>query len=402
MNRFFTCPTFILFILCLAVDGIPEFYSRALEADPTNAPTFTEAIMMSWELHNDGDPVGNTISFDEVQVIIPFNATNRVFGSNVFTSDCTSAFEGGASSAFNVTLSQPRSLGGGFIEFNITIGMEISKINETEYWTESNETLGGGSVDICVETYIALPLDDVEMMNFIHNEIGISVEMDANFDVSEISVVQKEIEAKELAVDYSQYVEAYQCDPDYPDTPLPEELIPNYTQGDVLTLCIRGTESGVVEVTGVLSLTISQEGTDNFLYIDDGEPTNIEIVSQICDQGTTDVCVCEMRLLGRFFSSNVLQPLFVTGDVILEFSSSRRILKDSSPTTMHDTETLIIGNRHMEEEPKSGGFDLKVKVERSGDSSSSRLSEGMSTAFAALMMALLFCSEYYTPTFVSH
>lgn len=392
MNRFFNCPTFILFILCLAVDGIQGSYSRALEADPTNAPTFTEAIERSWELHNDGDPVGNALSFDEVQVIIPFNASNRVFDSNVFTSDCTSAFEGSASSAFNVTLSQPRSLGGGFIEFNISIGMEISKINETKYWTESNETLGGGGVDICVETYIVLPLDDVEKMNFIHNKIGIFVEMDADFDVSEISVVQKEIEAIELAVDYSQYVEAYQCDPDYPDTPLSEELIPSYSQGDVLSLCIRGTESNVVEVSGVLSLTISQEGSDSFLYIDDGEPTNIEIVSQICDQGTTDVCVCEMRLLGRFFSSNVLQPLFVSGDVILEFSS-RRILQDSSPTTMHDTETLIIGNRHMEEEPKSGGFELKVKVERSGDSSSSRLS-GMPTALAALTMALLFCSEY--------
>ena len=148
-------------------------------------------------------------------------------------------------------------------------------------------------------------------------------------------------------MDYGQYVATYQCNPNDPDVPLVDETLPtSLNQGNSLSLCIRGTASDDVDVTGIDSLTISQANSESFTYVVDGEPANVEVVVVICGQGTTDVCVVNMLLLGRLFNSNTMHSISVTGSVSLEFAR-RRILQNGSPKTIHNIENLLIENRRM-------------------------------------------------------
>ena len=134
--------------------------------------------------------------------------------TTVLAPDCITEFIGAAKDAFSVHDTDDVSLGDGFISYISKIAVDISKVNTTAYWTPLTGAVGG-ALDLCIESaiYFVLPPPDnkQEKMNFVNTNLTLTVEMDANFEVTTINAERKDASQQELNVDYSEYVEAYQC-----------------------------------------------------------------------------------------------------------------------------------------------------------------------------------------------
>ena len=246
----------------------------------------------------------------------------------VLTPDCITSFTGAAKDAFSVDDTDDVSLGDGFISYTSKIAVDISKVNTTEWWTALSGGAVGGMFDVCLESaiYFVLPDGTNEKMNFVNTNLTVTVEMDANFEVTTINAERKDASQQELNLDYSQYVTAYQCTADN----LESETIGEYSQGDELKICVKSTDSNIVQVGSIKSLVLSQAEPDagqEFSYITNGVAVEDEIAATDCDQSISPAHVChaDMQLLGRYFSVDEPGDLTASGSVELTFESGRRL-----------------------------------------------------------------------------
>ena len=319
----------------------------------------------------------------------------------VLSPNCLDPFTGTAATAFSVTTSEDESLSNGFIAFNNTIEIDISKINGTEWFKPLPGGDYGGIIDLCLEAAVYLSLNGVnEKMNMLHTNVTITVEMDANFEVIGIDADRKDPTTTPeggLGVDYSDYVETpYQCDSAFPDTPLVEPF-PTYNQGDTLVFCVRGTDEDVADVSSIKSIVASQAGGNSspFFYVVDGIPVDSEVAAVQCNQGSTgNVCVAEIMLLGRFFTDDNPGDLTLSGGVSLDFVTTSRRLDASLKLLEQESPS-----RHAQDE-QIEGFSLKgIKLGKSGDESSSfsygtLLSTLMTGAIGAVASMLLVFQKF--------
>ena len=368
---------------------------------PTTNPTFVPAATGSFEIHSTGEIKGVATAFNTIELLTSYNASNREHSTTVLSPNCVDPFTGSAATAFSITSSNDESLGNGFIAFNNTIEIDISKINGTEWFKPLPSGDYGGIIDLCLEAAVLLSLNGVdEKMNIINTNVTLTVEMDANFEGITIDLNRNDATEEDVSVNYSEYIEAYQCNGAAPDSPLGVPL-PTYTQGDDLTICVRGTDDGVTDVSSIKSLVISQAGAgaSPFTYVEDGSPVSIEIASVQCNQGNTDVCVADLKLLGRFFSVDEPGDLTVSGDVVLDFgggSTTTRRLGTSLKMEKNGDKSVSgdVSSRRMQEEIE--GFTLvDIKLGKSGDESSSfdygaLISTLLAGAIGSVLMLLFF------------
>jgi hypothetical protein len=242
-----------------------------------------------------------------------------VHKTTVLSPNCIHNFTGTAADAFIVTDSADVSLGGGFISYEITIAVDISKMNNTQWWKDLPDAGAlGGIFVMCLESvvYFELPGGITEKMNFVNTNVTVKVEMDANFDITAIDTERKDATKQDLTLDYSDYVTAYQCAEDSGGSAIFEQ----YSQGDVLKICVKSTDSSIVQVGSIKSLVLNQIGTgagSDFSYITNGEVADDEIAKTECDTSTSSVHVChaDMLLLGRYFGVDEPGDLTASGSV---------------------------------------------------------------------------------------
>ena len=251
-------------------------------------------------------------------------------GTTVLSPDCITEFTGTAKEAFQVGDTPDVSLGDGYIAYNSMIDVDISKVNETVWWKALPGGALGGVLDLCLESavYFILPDDTNETMNFVNTNLTLTVEMDANFEVTSIDAERKDATKENLNVDYSQYVTAYQCT----NTNLVTETIGEYSQGDDLKICVTSINPSIVQVESIKSLALSQAGADpgaEFAYITGGLPVDDEIAATDCDDSISPhVCHADMQLLGRYFAVDEPGDLTASGSVELTFDTGRRLTVD--------------------------------------------------------------------------
>ena len=346
---------------------------------PTTQPTFVPAERGSFEINSIESLSGIATSDNTIELNAFYNASNREHSTIVLSPNCIDPFPGTAATAFSVITSDDESLGNGVIAFNNTIEIDISKINGTEWFQALPNGDYGGIIDLCLEAAVYLSLNGVEeRMNFINTNVTLTVEMDANFEVVSVDAERKDADEEDVGVDYSDYIQAYQCDSASPDTPLVAPF-PTYTQGSDLTICIRGTDADVTDVSSINSLAVSQAGgtSSPFIYVAEGSSVDLEVASVECDQGSTAVCVADLKLLGRFFSVENPGDLTVSGEVLLDFgdgssSTTRRLSKSMNLSSSAGGEGISSSRRRAREEEEIEGFSLKnIKLGKSGDESSS-------------------------------
>ena len=334
---------------------------------PTSSPTATPASEGSFEIHSTGNVTGTATSGTTIELLAPYNASNREHKTTVLTPDCITPFPEVVAEAFTVTNTEPMSLGDGFIAYNSTIAVDISKVNETTWWTALSGGALGGVLDVCLESAIYLSLSgELEKMNFVNTNLTLTVEMDANFEVTTIDAERKDATQENLDVDYSDYVTAYQCvESDLVNKATNQE----YSQGDELKICVKSLNPAIVEVESIKSLTLSQEDApsgNDFDYITDGLPVDDEIAATDCDTNISpNVCHADMQLLGRYFAVESPGDLTASGSVELTFSTGRRLTVDVPIAGGIRGGDLALENsaRRMEQEtPENSPFDVKVSL----------------------------------------
>ena len=325
----------------------------------------------SFEIHSTGNITGTATSGTTIEILAPYNASSREHNTTVLSADCITPFTGTAADAFTVTTTADVPSGDGFIAYNSTIVVDISKVNNTAYWNELSDGAMGGVFDVCLESavYFVLPAPDnkQEKMNFVNTNLTLTVEMDANFEVTTINAERKDAKQEEVRVDYSDYVEAYECvESDLVNKANNQE----YSQGDELKICVKSKNPSIVQVDGIQRLTLSQDvdtTTDDFTYITGGSPVSSEIAATDCDKSISpNVCHADMQLLGRYFEDESPGELTATGSVELSFSGgSRRLTVDVPIAGGIRGGDLALENsaRHMEEEkPDDSLFDVVVSL----------------------------------------
>ena len=322
----------------------------------------------------------------------PYNASNRLHKTAVLSPNCIHNFTGTAADAFTVKDSADVSLGGGFISYESTIAVDISKVNGTEWWEDlPNAGALGGMFDVCLQSavYFELPDGTTEKMNFVDTNVTVKVEMDANFNIASINAERKDAVKQDLTLDYSDYVTAYQCAEGIEGS---EIVGQQYSQGDVLKICVKSTDPNIVQVGSIKSLTLSQTGTGAggaFSYISNGDVADDEIVQTACDTSSTSplhVCHADMLLLGRYFGVDEPGDLTASGSVELTFpTTGRRLTVDVPIAGIRGSSGDVA--RRMEETPEAASFNIKVSLEPTDGSGSNFFYGATSAVMSGLVAA---------------
>ena len=245
---------------------------------------------------------------------------------------------------------------------------------------------------MCLESvvYFELPGGITEKMNFVNTNVTVKVEMDANFNITAIDAERKDAIKQDLTLDYSDYVTAYQC----AEGSEGSEILGQYSQGDVLKICVKSTDPSIVQVGSIKSLTLSQTGTGAggaFSYISNGDVADDEIVETACDTSTSPVHVChaDMQLLGRYFGVDEPGDLTASGSVELAFpTTGRRLTVDVPIAGIRGSSGDVA--RRMEDTrtpPEAASFNVKVSLEPTDGSGSSFFYGATSTVMSGLVAA---------------
>ena len=364
----------------------PQFNPPDVTPSPTASPTFEWATLGSWFMNQTDDASVDTVmdSGDAI-ITIPYNISHRDKSFEYFKEDCKEPLSHSILDSYISDLTGSD----GFIQFNNNFILDSAEVifgpDRDNIYAGNTET--GGNATLCVVQSIYLTSDKVEVIHFLETVIDLSYNLaTGNFKVEDIGADRKDATKEDLNIDYGQYLKAYQCDESNPTVEL-DTGGKTYEQGSVLTICVRGDDSNIVDVANVENLLLTQENTVEFNYIEDGS-FNTEIVNRDCTH-PDKICVVSLQLLGRFFSEENPPDLQVTGDVSLSFpvSTTRRLrtpISIKSEASSLDSNT--VEQRLLNEEEK-GGFAVKVTLTNTESGSCFKtLSMACLTTVSAMLM----------------
>lgn len=313
----------------------------------------TQSIQLTYD-HWDITTVNTSIVEDGPRIKLEFNTSNRDYSTQVLEDDCETNLTGVSKSSISF-IDTPLTSSGQFVQYDTLIKINHTALeNDGTYWNSISDTLG--FVKFCVLTELYLHGTE-ETVNFLSNVVNITINTDGNFEVFDIDVNRTGPEESEVAVDYSTYLEAYQCTPDN----LTQENTKVYSQGSVLVVCVKG-DGDVVEVENIKQLSVNQGSTPSFEYISETNGYNAAIVTTECeDDNSNRICSAQLRLLGRFFASDDPENLQVTGSVTMTFPSNRarRLSQSAVP-------------RFLQDVSDTGAFNIDAELEKIEDSVNSQ------------------------------
>jgi len=364
----------------------------------------TTQVLVGWNIENNGEVTGTINSDGRPQIFIPINASNRESGVNVFTEDCLTSFYD--TNYFEVdTTNSTSSMANGYIQFDTSLTVNVSALNKTEYWKPFTDGTRGGSVEVCLETflkykktitdhYLGNDDDDEQRVNFINNILNISVSFTSSFTIDSIKVKREDEKREDIVTDYSDSVTGYLCQESNLYTAAAAKT---YKQGEEIIICV--TTKDFVQVQEFYNLKVSQEGKSDYHFIK-GTLFNPAIVNVACKDGTDGhhrVCYAKILVLARFFDKKDPSDLFISGQVffIRNGRRVRRNLRMALPgPDKNDDEGALKPSGSLaraNDEDKSEDFEVIVALGSSKDSSASVLTAGLflmavGAAGAALMV----------------
>ena len=126
--------------------------------------------------------------------------------------------------------------------------MNVTSINETEYWNTFTNGTRGGWAEACIETSLILQ-DNIGLANntsllkvtFKSNILNISVSLTTTFETDKVNVEHEVAQGEDAETDYSEFILSYECNEGSLYT-LKQPT--TYNQGDDITICVTYNSSG--------------------------------------------------------------------------------------------------------------------------------------------------------------
>jgi hypothetical protein len=267
-----------------------------------------------------------SIAFDDTnedcEVIFKYNFTGtltdrKFLDVKLYMNDCVTAAD--ASLAFTNTTSGD--------ELDVELDIIQETISDSVHYQDLNGT--AAIIGFCLRVdYNYVDGDGLtESINFYETNVTITVDLTANFTLTEISADRTSADSEAANADLAYPVEAYICLDDNSEVTNPAAL----AQGSFLQVCIR-IEDNVTEnilVEDILTFVVSQP---------DSTATDSEtITNAVADPLTDKVCresgICNVKtqLQSKFFADSNPSDLRVDGVAVLAFGKAS-LMPSSSPT----------------------------------------------------------------------
>jgi hypothetical protein len=300
-------------------------YSQSAPESSGNDMARQLAGDFDWDIQpEDGYP---SIAFDDTnedsEVIFKYNFTGtltarKFLDVKLYKNDCVSAAD--ASLAFTNTTSGD--------ELDVELDIIQETISDSIHYQDLNGT--AAIVGFCLRVdYNYVDGDGaIESINFYETNVTITVDLTANFTLTEISADRTLADSEAANADLAYPVEAYICMDDNSEVTSPVAL----AQGSFLQVCIRIDDDVVTEnilVEDILTFVVSQP---------DGTATDSEtITNAVADPLTDKVCresgICNVKtqLQSKFFTDINPGDLRVDGVAILAFGKAS-LMPSSAPT----------------------------------------------------------------------
>jgi hypothetical protein len=272
----------------------------------------------------DGYP---SIAFDDTnegsEVIFKYNYTGTLTDTKflevkLYTNDCLTAAD--ASLAFTNTTSGD--------ELDVELDIIQETISDSVHYQDLNGT--AAIIGFCLRVdYNYVDSDGVtESINFYETNVTITVDLTANFTLTEISADRTSADSEAANADLAYPVEAYICLDDNSEVTSPAAL----AQGSFLQVCVRIDDNVVTDnilVEDILTFVVSQpEGTAT-----DSETITNAIANPLTDKVCRESGICNVKtqLQSKFFTDSNPSDLRVDGVAILAFGKAS-LMPSSAPT----------------------------------------------------------------------
>jgi hypothetical protein len=300
-------------------------YSQNAPEPPGNVIARQFAGDFAWDIQpEDGYPI---IAFDDTnedsEVLFKYNFTGtltdrKFLDVKLYKNDCVTVAD--ASLAFINTTSGD--------ELDISLDIIQETISNSVHYQDINGT--AAIIGFCLRVnYNYVDGDGViESINFYETNVTITVDLTANFTLTEISADRTSSDSDATNADLAYPVEAFICLDDNSEVASPAAL----AQGSFLQVCVRIGNNVVTEnilVEDILTFVVAQP---------DGNATDSEtITNAVADPLTDKVCresgICNIKtqLPSKFFADSNPSDLRVDGVAILAFGKAS-LMPSSSPT----------------------------------------------------------------------
>jgi hypothetical protein len=316
--------------LAILATAAAAAYSQSAPESSGNDMARQLAGDFDWGIQpEDGYP---SIAFDDTnedsEVIFKYNFTGtltarKFLDVKLYKNDCITAAD--ASLAFINTTSGD--------ELDVELDIIQETISGSDHYIDLNGT--AAIIGFCLRVdYNYVDGDGlIESINFYETNVTITVDLTANFTLTEITADRTLADSEAANADLAYPVEAYICLDDNSKVTNPVAL----AQGSFLQVCVRIDDTVVTDnilVEDILTFVVSQP---------DSTATNSEtITNAVADPLTDKVClesgICNVKtqLQSKFFADINPGDLRVDGVAILAFGKAS-LMPSSAPTV--DTAT---------------------------------------------------------------
>jgi hypothetical protein len=299
--------------------------SALSQSAPESADMARKLADFDWDIQSeDGFPV---IAFnadtEESEVVFKYNFTGTIsstkfLDATIYQNDCTTSGDD--------SLEAVGSISGDELQIDLDIIQET--ISQSDFYQDINGTAAIISFCLRIDYLGAIDGEAPESFNFYETNVTISVDLVANFTLTEIIADRNAADQDETNATLDYPVEAYICLDDNSEVENPAALI----QGSVLQVCIKIDDSVVndnIVVEDILTFVVSQPTTEvsNSVPINNAVPDIL--TEKLCRE--SGICNVKTQLLAKFFTETNPPDLRVDGVAILAFGASS-LMPSSTPT----------------------------------------------------------------------
>jgi hypothetical protein len=312
--------------LAILATAAATAYSQSAPESSGNDVARHLAGDFDWDIQpEDGYP---SIAFDDTnedsEVIFKYNFTGtltdrKFLDVKLYKNDCITAAD--ASLAFINSTSGD--------ELDVELDIIQETISDSDHYIDLNGT--AAIIGFCLRVdYNYVDGDGlIESINFYETNVTITVDLTANFTLTEITADRTLADSEAANADLAYPVEAYICLDDNSEVTNPAAL----AQGSFLQVCVRIDDDVVTDnilVEDILTFVVSQP---------DGTATDSETITNAVANPLTDkvcresgICNVKTQLQSKFFTDVNPGDLRIDGVAILAFGKAS-LMPSSAPTS---------------------------------------------------------------------
>jgi hypothetical protein len=342
-----------------AIDVCTGAISCGLESE------FCPALPRSWHMEFLTNITASNVDKSlDAMLSQSYNISNHAFSVRYYKRDCKTELVHSIYQKTNVITGDEAHHG--FVQIDSSAVLNSSEVFHEDRDGIYNGDKNGGNVALCIRNDLFLTDEKNISMNFLEKKVNLTLNLaTAGFSFDADSHRTDASENEKIYVDYSKYVEAYQCDPSNAGDTNYEGT---YMQGSVLHICVKSKNSQVIDVVTLTNLVVEQDvdndSGESFQYITDGVYDN-QITHIDCETNISpiEICIAELNLLAMFFEDANFSSLKVSGDIELAPSSGEevsRLLLGTARDKHHHASDLSLKEQHIKSE--TGRFEIDVAL----------------------------------------